>query len=526
PAETVAPADILLVQAGDRIAADGRLLIGSCLVDESLISGESAPVTTQAPTGTVSAGTLVAVGHATVLVTATGARSAIGRVGQLLAGTVRPEPLLNRRLDALGRYLAWTITAVAGLLVVLGLVQGVPFWPLLRTAVALAIAAIPEGLPAVATLVLAIAARRMVNAGVLVRRASAIETLGAVTTICLDKTGTLTANAMTARRVAVAGADLQVTGDGWTPAGRFLRAGAAIDPGPGQPVTALITCGQWCNEATLETDEHGWHIHGDPTEGALLVLAAKAGLPPDRPEALRTEPATSDHPWMLTLSGRDGGFTACIKGAIEPVLARCRTQLTADGPVPLTEADRQGWHATAEAMAGDALRVLGLAQKQDTAPPDVGAWLDDWEGLGLVGLADPPRPESAAMLARAHAAGIRTIMITGDHPRTALAIARELDLAQGREPRVAVGTEVPDSDIDVYARARPAGKLALVQALVAGGAVVAMTGDGVNDAPALQAASVGIAMGGGADVAKEAADLFLTDERLPTGLTAVGEGRA
>ncbi len=533
PADEVVPGDLFLIEAGDRVPADGRMLGGELRLDEALLTGESVPVLKQPAarveerlpvaerSNEVFAGSLVLVGSGTAVATSTGSRSEMGRIGTMLTESTAPAVPLMKRLDALGRYLVGIVGAVAGVLVALGLWQGRSFWPLLQASIALAIAAIPEGLPAVATLALAAGSRRLMARGLRLRHLGALEALGAVTTLCLDKTGTLTANAMTVTRVRLPGHALEVTGSGWEPVGEFREAGQSQDPSQVPGLSDLLRTAQLCNDATLEHHDVGWHVHGDPSEGALLVLAAKAGLSDPRSSCARTAvlPAGPAHPWMLVAC--DGILS--IKGAPEEVLSRCSAIRTEAGDLLLTPADREVWLEENRGMAAQALRVFGLATMQAPAP---GASLESgWVFLGLTGMKDPPRPGVREVLATAHEAGIRTVMITGDQPTTAVAIARELDLAAGREPQVVVGAEASNGAADVYARTTPEGKLRLVQGLQVAGEVAVMTGDGVNDAPALRTADVGVAMGGGSDVAKDAAALILIDERLETLLEGIAEGR-
>lgn len=538
PAGEVVPGDVVLLSAGDRVPADARIFSGECSVDESLLTGESLPVTKKPEAllavelplseraNEVFAGSLVRVGSCVALCTATGPHTEIGRIGRLLDATKPPPVPLNLRLASLGRYIVWTVAAVCVLLLALGLWQGSPFWPLLRTGVVLAVAAIPEGLPSVATLALAAAARRLARRKLRVRHLGVLEALGGITTLCLDKTGTLTANAMTVRAVRIPGHDLEVTGEGWSPTGEFREAGRNIEPSAYPVLTALLRACQRCNEATLEKDQEGWHIHGDPSEGALLCAAAKAGLEDPRivEQTLRTLPAGREHPFMVVVSSSADGAILSVKGAPEQVLARCRTIRTDTGSQPLDEAERARWSQANDQMASQALRVFGVAV---ASAPGPGAEREKhWEWLGLIGMADPPRQGVKEALREAHEAGIRTVMITGDQPATAVAIARELDLTEGREPRVLVNAQKPDREIDVYARATPEGKFALVRALQQEGELVAMTGDGVNDAPALRTADAGIAMGHGTEVAKAAAGILLIEESLPTLLSGIQEGRS
>lgn len=538
--EALVMGDVVLLEAGDRVPADGRVWSGTLAVDESLLSGESVPVDKQLDPlpgdalplaerrNEVFAGSLVVRGSAVMVVTATGPSSELGRIGALLRAAERPPIPLAARIEVLGRTLVGVVVVLAAVILLLGMWQGIPFLPLLETAVVLAIAAVPEGLPSVATLALAAGSRRLARRGLRVRHLGAVEALGSLTTLCLDKTGTLTLNEMTVQEVWVPGHRLEVTGEGYAPVGSFREAGGPPGEEAQRLVAALLGAAQRCSDATLEAHGEGWHVHGDPSEGAILSAARKAGLEDERGRALRllTLPPGPDHPWMVVVDSLSGEPTLFAKGAPEQVLERCRTIRSATGARALDAAERSEWLARNDALAARALRVFGVA----TRPLGPG-WQDEaleagWEWLGLVGMADPARPGVAEALAEAHRAGIKTVMITGDQPATALAIARELDLAGGQEPRVQVGGDAFSPGVTVYARATPEGKFALVQGLQASGEVVAMTGDGVNDAPALRAAVVGVAMGRGTDVAREAASVVLLDERLATLLSAIAEGRA
>lgn len=536
PARGLVPGDVVLVEAGDRVAADGRVVEGSLEADESLLTGESMPVSkrsapltelelaTAERSNELFAGTMITRGSGTMIVTETGSRTEVGHIGRLLSQAPSPASPLADRLDALGRYLVWMVAALAAVIIGIGLLQGREFWPLVETAVVLAIAAIPEGLPAVATLALAAGARRLTRKGVLLRKLGALEAMGSVSTLCLDKTGTLTANAMTARAVVLADHELTVTGEGWEPSGEIRENGEPIPPDSLPALRALAQACRACNDAVLEQEQGRWHIHGDPSEGALLVLAEKLGRR-ERHRRLETIPHGENHPWMVAVCESGGAPVAFVKGAPEHVLARCVAVRRGDSTIPMTEEQRTRCEALNQALASQAMRVFGFATRP-LREPGAGIEIESgWEWLGLVGMADPPRPAVRGVLGQVHGAGIRTVMITGDQPVTAAAIARELDLAGGAEPKLCVGTD-PSADADVYARATPAGKLELVQSLQAQGELVAMTGDGVNDAPALRTATVGIAMGRGADVAKEASDAVLTDERLEALVAGVREGRA
>jgi Ca2+-transporting ATPase len=534
PAESVVPGDLVRLSEGDRIPADGRLTGGSCTVDESLLTGESLPVTksvggSHAPAdlfaaSTLAAGTLVMAGSAQMVTTATGADSNVGRIAGMLAGVAPTASPLTRRLDVLGHYLVWTIAAIAVVIFGLGLWQGLPLAQLIRTTLVLAIAAIPEGLPIIATLALAVGARRLSTEGALLRRLPALETLGTVSVLCLDKTGTITANALTVQAISIPGHDLTVSGTGWAPVGTFQEAGVPIIPDDLPGLRQLLLTVALCNTASLTETPEGWRSHGDPSDGALLVAAAKGQVQDLRPDWERRFLLPVDHgrPWMVAVHDTDTGPEAFIKGAPEIVLDRCTRVWSADGARPLDAATRAIWTAKNAALASQAMRVLGVATKPIGEDGDCET---GWLWLGLAGMVDPPRDGVREAVQAAHRAGLRTIMITGDQPATARAIAQLVGLTPGGEVTVAIGTGQDGTIADVYARAKPEDKLTLVQRLQQDGAVAVMTGDGVNDAPALRAAAVGVAMGGGADVAKQAAAMVLTDERLATLLMGVREGR-
>ena len=551
-AGSVVPGDVVVVEAGTRVPADARLISSTELrTDESALTGESLPVRKEvepdarpdAPladrTTMVFRSTLAVDGHGRAVVVATGMRTEVGRIGALV-GAVREEPApLERRLDALGRRLAWVAVAAAVLVALLGLVRGTPAALALETAIALAIAAVPEGLPAVATIALAVGVRRMARRRALVRRLPAVEALGAVTVVCTDKTGTLTAGEMTVTRVWAGGREYAVTGGGYAPEGAFLAGGREVRPRPGDPLHAVLRIGALANRAGVEGNAGGWRVHGDPTEAALLVLARKAGL--ERGALLAATPETGEVPfsstrmWMATFH-RDsaGGTTAMVKGAPRVVIARCTRLLTGDGAVPLDDEWRRAalrWNAEAAARG---LRVLALA----SAPAEPAAGSDDPGPLvlaGLVGITDPPAPGVPETIAALRGAGMRTVMITGDQRATAVAVAHDLGLL-GPGDGALEGMEIdalPDAELQarvehvgVYSRVSPEAKLRIVAALRRAGGVVAMLGDGVNDAAALKRADIGVAMGiRGTDMAREAAGIVLQDDRFPTIAAAVEEGR-
>ncbi len=522
-ADGLVPGDVVLLEAGNLVPADLRLhVVAQLRVDESTLTGESVGVdkgTAQLPAGEHALGervnmafkgTLVTQGRAAGMVVATGSATQLGQMASLLQRAPQRATPLQQRLAAFGRRLSLVALAICGLIFALGVMRGEPMLLMALTAISLAVAAVPEALPAVVTVLLALGARRLVRVNALVRKLPSVETLGSVTTICSDKTGTLTVNRMRVEAHRSAG-----TSD------EMLWRACVL-----------------CNDAKPASE--GWL--GDPTETALCARAEAAGL--DAAALRRGRPRLHEWPFdpdrklMTTLhAAADGvGWQAFIKGAPEAVLARCSAALGPAGPQPL---DREGALRAAHQLAARGMRVLALAQREGHEPVD--GWTAenvecDLLWLGLVGLIDPPRPAAHAAVAECLAAGIRPLMITGDHPATALAIARELGIAAGAQDRVLTGAELRRLDdaaladavghVAVYARMDPAQKIRIVQALQARGEFVAMTGDGVNDAPALKAADIGVAMGqSGTDVAREAASLVLLDDNFATIVAAVREGR-
>ena len=547
-ARELVPGDVLVLRAGDRVAGDARLAEAVNLAtQEAALTGESEPVAkgvapvadAEAPVGDrtnmVFAGTAIARGRGRALVVATGSQTEFGRIATLLESVESGPTPLQRNLDRLGRALVRVALALVAVIVVLGLVRGQPFVDMLVFGIALAVAVVPEALPAVVTISLALGVQRLVRRRALIRRLAAVETLGSTSVICSDKTGTLTKDEMTARRVYVHGELVDVTGVGYAPHGTFERDGARMDGHDG--LLALLGAAALASDARIvrgETDG-AWHVHGDPTEGALVAAAAKAGL--DKPDLdarfarVHEIPFESETRRMTTLHATPDGVVAYAKGAPEVIVAACARESTAAGVAPLDEAGRQRILAAAQAMADDALRVLAVATRTGATPENAQR---DLTFLGLVGMIDPPRPEVRDAIATCERAGIAVVMITGDHPTTARAVARELDLlADGQVVTGADLDAMGDAElarrvaaIGVYARVSPAHKLRVVGALQAQRHVVAMTGDGVNDAPALKKADIGVAMGiSGTDVAREAAAMTLTDDNFASIVAAVEEGR-
>jgi Ca2+-transporting ATPase len=548
PAKNLVPGDVILLHTGDRIPADARVYESiNMQVEEAALTGESIPVekhinhleNPDIPLGDrrnmAYAGTAVTYGRGRALVVETAMQTEFGKIAQLLQTVETGKTPLQQNLDKVGTLLARAALVVVAIIVALGLVRGQPFIDMLIFGIALAVAVVPEALPAVVTISLAIGVQKMVKRNALIRRLSAVETLGSTSVICSDKTGTLTKDEMTVRKIYTSRQMFSVSGTGYTPEGVFSTNGGT----PSAPTPALR---QLLAAATLSSDttlvnltDGSWDIKGDPTEGALVVAAAKAGL---QKESLDSEyprmqeiPFSSETKRMTTLHQTNGSLTAYAKGAPEMILEGCDWQLTADGVKPLDDAGRRQALAMAHEMAGEALRVLAISSKPNVTLETAQSGMTF---LGLAGMIDPPRPEAKSAIAVCELAGIQPVMITGDHPVTAQAVARELGLL--KTGRVVTGAELEAmSDeqfqreverIDVYARVSPAHKLRVVTALQANGHIAAMTGDGVNDAPALKKADIGIAMGiTGTDVTKEAAAMMLTDDNFASIVAAVEEGR-
>lgn len=545
PSADVVPGDVVVMEEGDIVPADADLADASALlVDESTVTGESVPVDKAVPGAGVTrdaahrlqAGTVVVRGRAVAVVTATGEHSTLGRVASLMAQRPEPTPL-QRRLAQLGRVLGLVVIALCAVVFVLGLMRGEPVEAMAITSISLAVAAVPESLPAVVTLGLALGARRMAQRRAIVRNLPAVETLGSVTVLATDKTGTLTEGRMVAERLWTPDGTADVSGIGYGPEGEVLWKGKPADAGAVH-IHALLTAAALCNDATLvpPTDDDpksAWSALGDPTEAALLTAAAKAGL---RRDSLRTHlPRVAEAPFdstrkRMTTVHRDpsGGVRVFLKGAPELVLdARFLTA---------TPAEIDAARAAADRLAATGHRVLAVAAKHLADAPDRAE--DAERGLtllGLVGISDPPKPSARATVAACRAAGITPVMITGDHPATARAIAARLGIGESGAsggPDVLTGAELADAEpadltkVQVFARTTPEQKLQIIQAWRTRGEVTAMNGDGVNDGPALRQADIGVAMGRrGTEVARQAADLVLADDEISTVVAAVEEGR-
>ena len=548
PAAELVPGDVVRLMPGDKVPADVRLFQSFQLrVDESALTGESVPsskdvrpVDAEAGVGDrksmAFSGTIVSAGQGRGLVTSTGTTTEIGKIQSLADEAGSLATPLTRQLDDFGRVLTVVILGMAAVMLLIGrFLHQMPFDELISAAIGFAVAAIPEGLPALVTITLALGVQQMARQNAITRKLPAVEALGSVTTVCSDKTGTLTRNEMTVRRIVTPLAVYEVTGLGYNPAGAINAVG---DARPGGDLTAILAVGSLCNDAHIvQTDElQGWSLVGEPTEGALKVVSLKGRLDPGGSTRVGVIPFDSANKFMATLNeGADGSRAILVKGAPDRLLERSLTQRGAAGAEPLEVAR---WNAVIDELSSEGLRVLAAARKPVRAGTDELAIDDlaDLEFLGLWGIVDPPRPEAIEAIADCHTAGVKVKMITGDHAGTALAIGREMGLVAGDDVRVLTGAELEAlsqeqlkevvRDVDVYARTSPEHKIRIVRALQSHGEVVAMTGDGVNDAPALTRANVGIAMGiKGTEATKEAAEVVLADDNFATIRSAIAEGR-
>lgn len=554
----VVPGDVVELEAGDLIPADARLLEAASLkAVEAALTGESDAVTkdvslvaeVDTPLGNrknlVFMGTSIAAGSGRAVVVATGMATEFGRIADLLEDAGREEGTpLQKRLQSVGRMLVWASLAIVALVFFLGLLRGIELAELFVTSVSLAVAAVPEGLPAVVTVSLALGVQRMARRRALVRKLPAVETLGSANVICTDKTGTLTVGEMTVRELYVAGETFAATGEGYGPGGEVLTDGAPLGAQQAENVDTLLTVLVGCNGANLSSEGDVWSVVGDPTEGALLAAGLKRRI--DKGSIEASHPKVSEIPFdsdrkRMTVVRKlpDGSLRAMVKGAPDILLERCTHILASDGVRPITDDDRSAVSDRIAEMASGALRVLAAGYRTTKASeledPQADTFERDLVFVGLVGMHDPPRPEAKDAVAKCHRAGIRVVMITGDHPHTALAVARELGIATGEDASIS-GKELDGlSDkalrqmvekVAVYARVTAEHKLRIVRAWRAEGGIVAMTGDGVNDAPAIKGADIGIAMGrSGTEVTKEASDMVITDDNFASIVAAVEEGR-
>jgi len=551
PARELVPGDIIILRTGDRIAADARLIEAVNLkTNAAAITGESAPVekidtTIQDEVGIgdrrnlVYMGTAVINGRGAAVVTATGMTTEFGKIASLLQEIKAERTPLEINLDRTGKWIAIGALSLCFLLAGLGVARGHELLEMFIWGIALAVAAVPEALPAVVTISLALGVRRMAKRHALIRKLPAVETLGSTTFICSDKTGTLTQGKMTVRRIYADDRSFDVSGVGYEPEGEFYVGGEPVGVEAESALERLLQIGALCNDTALTASGRIWEVSGDPTEGSLLVTAAKAGLWPEELNRqfprLGEIPFSSERKRMTTVHQTPEGRVAYSKGAPELVLGSCRYIYASGRERELTDEDRESLISVGGGMSDDALRVLGLAYKRLADSGEITEAIEqDMVFTGLAGMIDPPREEAKEAIKRCDQAGVKSVMITGDHKTTAVAVARELGLL--KEGLVLTGVELDGLSqeeledmverIEVYARVSPAHKLRVVEALAKRGHVVAMTGDGVNDAPALKKADIGIAMGiTGTDVTTEAADMVLTDDNFASIVAAIEEGR-
>ncbi|HEX6424495.1 MAG TPA: cation-translocating P-type ATPase [Acidimicrobiales bacterium] len=562
PATDVVPGDVLVLAEGDAVAADGRLVqAASLMIAEAALTGESEAVLKDATTlagpaplgdrvNMVFSGTAVARGRGRAVVTGTGMATEMGRIASMLEETREERTPLQREIDRVGRMLGIgvvvvAIVVVAVILLLSDIERASDVVDVLLIGVSLAVAAVPEGLPAVLSVVLALGVQRMARENAIVKKLSSVETLGSASVICTDKTGTLTRNEMTIQKVVTRSGEADLTGTGYRPDGRVVAGGEPLAAGPLlEEIRVVLVGGSLANDASLRQEGGEWLVEGDPTDAAFLVAVRKLGMVDERGgrfTRLGEVPFTSERKLMSTVeadSQRGGRVALVAKGAPDLLLARCTHEQEGDQTRPLDDRRREQILRSVDRLADDALRTLAVAYRPldgpPSGPPDERIERD-LTFAGVVGIIDPPRGEARRAIAEARHAGVRTVMITGDHPRTAARIGADLGII-GAGGRALTGTELADLDeaearrvvdeVSVYARVAPEHKLRIVDALQANGNIVAMTGDGVNDAPALKSADIGVAMGiTGTDVTKEAARMILTDDNFATIVAAVREGR-
>ena len=554
PATEIVPGDIVIIEGGDRVPADVRLVEANRFrTQEASLTGESEPVdkgTEQVDEDTnladrnsmAFAGTMAVQGKAKGLVVETGSRSEIGRISEMLQEVEKIQTPLLRLLNSAGKILAIIIVTAAAIVGLIGiLIHGIPFTDAFMASVALAVASIPEGLPAIVTITLALGVQSMAKRNAIIRKLPAVETLGSTTTIFSDKTGTLTRNEMTAQVIALCDGDVQVSGIGFAPEGQFFRdenKERQVEPEQDTMLKEFLTTGALCNDASVYKEDEEWKINGDPTEGALVVAAQKAGydrsMLQEQWERKDSIPFESERKYMATLDKSSEGTRIHVKGAPGRIFEMCHKVLTKNGE---EDFDSTEWQKRMEDLSSRGLRVLAVAQKSSEAGSSA---LDETKVennlvlLGLVGLLDPPREAAIGAIKKCLDAGIRPVMVTGDHALTARAIGAKLGLRQteqsltGKEIEKITDEELRNriEDVDIYARAAPEHKLRLVKAAQAEGEVCAMTGDGVNDAPALKRADVGVAMGvSGTEAAREASEMVLADDNFASIVNAIEEGR-
>jgi len=548
PAADLVPGDVVFLEAGDKVPADGRILeVTSLQVIESSLTGESMPVEKLVQTlpedmaladrkNMVFMGTIISQGNCRAIVTATGLGTELGRISGLMKQE-QAEPPLKIKLQQLAKRQAFLVMVISAIVFILMFSRGLPVIDALIASIALAVAGIPEALPFIVTLALAFGTQAMAKKNAIIRRLPEVETLGSTTVICTDKTGTLTTGEMTLREIRTY-RKIEVTGAGYDPSGQFISQGAKLEPTE-EDLARILKIGVHANNSAIERANGGWRVVGDPTEGALIVAAKKAGILDkikDSSSRFIEYPFDSERMRMTTVDEvHKEGYIVSMKGAPEVVLSHCTKTTTPNGTKTLTEEDRRSILADADDMAENALRVLALAWKpiSNNDPVEVDCIESGLIFAGLTGMMDPPRKEVPEAIRVSKMAGIRTVMITGDHRLTARAIGKELGIGNGE---VIEGVQLDRmssedlrehiDDVSVFARVTAEHKVRIVEALKARGHIVAMTGDGVNDAPALTAADIGVAMGRtGTEVTKEASDMVIADDNFATIVSAIEEGR-
>jgi P-type Ca2+ transporter type 2C len=547
-AEQIVPGDIVVLRSGDKVPADIRIVQATNLrVEESPLTGESTdvgktkePIEENAVLGDrksmVYSGTMVTFGSATGVVVTTGANTEIGKITEMIAGVEEITTPLLQKIDRFGLTLSLFILIFAGIFFAFGyFFREYTIVELFLATISVIVASIPEGLPPTMTITLAIGVQRMARRNAIIRRLPSVETLGSVSVICSDKTGTLTRNEMTAKTILTSDNEYEVEGTGYKPEGKIKKDDTEVDVGNETVLEKLMQCIRACNDASLDKKEDGeWKLQGTTTEGSLLTLAYKAGLTDFNPKRIDTIPFESEHKYMATLNEIDGKRVVFLKGAPERLLEVCDKQATADGDKDI---DRELWKERMDSVAARGQRLIGAAYREEKKSADSIDHEDiekDMAFLGLIGIIDPPRDEVYAAIEECKAAGIRVIMITGDHVVTAQAIAKDLGIDDGAH--AVTGSELEEMDDEklagvamesnVFARTSPEHKLRLVKALQSNNKLCAMTGDGVNDAPALKQANIGVAMGiKGTEVSKDAAEMVLADDNFTSIVNAVEEGR-
>ncbi len=556
PSEEIVPGDVIDLEAGDLIPADGRITYATANFStlEASLTGESTPVEKNSGrldkedtpladrSNMVYLGTSVVSGKSRVIIISTGMKTELGKIADLIQGIEDNTTPLQKKLEEFGKIIVYISFFLVAIIFLMGYLRGEKLLSLFLTAVSLAVAAIPEGLPAVVTIALALGVQRMVKRHCLIRKLPSVETLGCTSVICSDKTGTLTKNEMTVQAIYQGGEYFDISGIGYAPEGEFLHHNRKIDPAEYQGLIRLLTGSVLCNGAHLINKDGGYHIVGDPTEGALLTAAAKAGLfkagLEEKYPFYEELPFDSDRKQMTILRQKDERHVAFVKGAPDILLSNCTHVEENRGVIPLDKNSREEILAATAGLADKAMRVLAVAYRDmDTVPekPNAADVERELTFLGLIAMIDPPRPEVKVAMQECRSAGIRSVMITGDHKNTAVAIARDLgfyekdSLAFTGEELDRLTDEEFQNNVDktvVYARVSPEHKMRIVKAWRNKGQIVAMTGDGVNDAPALKEADIGIAMGiTGTDVTKEVSDMVITDDNFASIVAAVEEGR-